>query len=369
MGVRNQRARHGAQRINVEIARRAKKTSGRWRKKMRRGHGHNIGMRARKQRGENGACASQAFRDQWRMHSSGDLLADRRYGWALGACADGDHVGACDLLEQALERAPGWAPALVALGDSRAALHDRAGAIAAWEAGAKADPGGVHGAQLKLAATGAAPAPIAAPEDYVRALFDAYSERFESHLVVALSYCGPQLLRAALERACVRRARPFAFARMIDLGCGTGLMAAALRDVAPHAMGVDLSPRMVEAAARTGLYDELHVGDGAAILRKEPAASADLVIAADVFVYIGDLADMFEQAALVLNAGGLFAFSVQKTPVHWALGADLRYSHSETYLRALAAGGGFDVVALEEASSRKDNGIDVPGLVCVLSRA
>lgn len=303
------------------------------------------------------------------MHSSGDLLADRRYEWALGACADGDHVGACDLLEQTLERVPDWAPALVALGDSRAALQDLAAAIAAWEAGAKADPGGVHGAQLKLAAIGAAPAPIAAPEDYVRALFDAYSERFESHLVGALSYRGPQLLRAALERVCALRARPFAFARMIDLGCGTGLMAAALKDVAPHAMGVDLSPRMVEAAARTRLYDELHVGDGTAILRKEPAASADLVIAADVFVYSGDLGPVFEQAALVLKLRGLFAFSVQKALVDWALGADLRYSHSRTYLRALATRTGFEIETLEEASTRKDNGIDVPGLVCVLSRA
>ena len=115
-------------------------------------------------------------------------------------------------------------------------------------------------------------------------------------------------------------------------------MALALRDAAPVAIGVDLSPRMVEAAARTGLYEALHVADVAQALQKEPAASFDLVIAADVFVYIGDLAPIFAQAALALSRGGLFAFSVQKADTHWALGADLRYAHGEDYLRACAAG-------------------------------
>jgi predicted TPR repeat methyltransferase len=303
------------------------------------------------------------------MHSSGDILADRRYSWALGAIGDRDHVGACDLLEQVLERAPGWAPALVALGDCHAALGARGAAIAAWEQAAQADHGGVHGAQLKLAAFGAAPAPAAAPLEYVRALFDEYADRFDSHLVVALSYCGPQLLRDALTRACALRARPFAFARMIDLGCGTGLMALALKDVAPHAIGVDLSPRMVEAAARTGLYEALHVADVAQALQKEHAGEADLVIAADVFVYIGDLAPVFAQAALALTGGGFFAFSVQKADTHWALGADLRYAHGVDYLRACAADAGFEVVVLDDASNRKELGIDVPGLVCVLERA
>lgn len=303
------------------------------------------------------------------MHSSGDLLADRRYAWALGASNEGDHAGACDLLEQVLERAPCWAPALVALGDSRAALGDNARAIMAWQQASSADPQGVHGAQLKLAACGAAPAPDAAPGVYVRALFDEYADRFDSHLVEALSYRGPQLLRNALESVCKAQARPFAFARMIDLGCGTGLMAAALKDVAPYAIGIDLSPRMVEAAARTGLYVELHVGELCQMLSREPAAEADLVIAADVFVYIGDLAPAFELSALALKRGGLFAFSVQKGAGEWALGADMRYAHGPDHLCALAAQTGFQVEFLEDASTRKDAGIDVPGLACVLSRA
>ena len=71
------------------------------------------------------------------MHSSGDLLADRRYSWALGAMGDRDHAGACDLLEQVLERTPGWAPALVALGDAHAALGARGAAISAWAQAAR----------------------------------------------------------------------------------------------------------------------------------------------------------------------------------------------------------------------------------------
>ncbi|MDB5569180.1 MAG: methyltransferase type 12 [Hyphomicrobiales bacterium] len=297
--------------------------------------------------------------------SSGDLLADRRYAWATGAAREGDHAGAADLLAQTLELTPGWAPASVALGDSLRALGDESGAARAYEAAAARDPSGVLGAQLRLAALGRAPAPASAPGEYVRALFDEYAPRFDAHLTGALDYRGPALLRAALERV---RA-PLRFARALDLGCGTGLMAAALAGTCETTIGVDLSPRMVEAARRTGLYARAEVGDVTAFLNGEPAGGADLALAADVFVYMGDLAPVFAAARAALAQGGLFAFSVQKGASDWALGADLRYAHGAGYLARLAAEHGFAIAVCDEASTRKDAGLDVPGLVVVLARA
>ena len=57
--------------------------------------------------------------------SSGDLIADRRYKWALDQAAAGDFVAAADILTQTLEIAPGFATAWFALGAIRDRLGDR----------------------------------------------------------------------------------------------------------------------------------------------------------------------------------------------------------------------------------------------------
>ena len=68
------------------------------------------------------------------MRSSGDLLADRRYGFAMALAARGDREGAADLLAQAVEIAPQFASGWFALGDLREALGDPAGAREAFRA-------------------------------------------------------------------------------------------------------------------------------------------------------------------------------------------------------------------------------------------
>ena len=52
----------------------------------------------------------------------------------------------------------------------------------------------------------------------------------------------------------------------------------------------------------------------------------------------------------------------------WRVGADLRYAHSAAYLRAAAGRAGFEARALDTVSTRRDAGVDVPGLACVLAR-
>lgn len=273
------------------------------------------------------------------------------------------------MFEQALELAPDFAPAWIGLGDARQRLGRRDAAAAAFARAAALDPRGTLGAQMRLAALGAIEAPGAPPSAWVSALFDEYAPRFDTHLVKALAYRGPELLMSALERACLLRGRAFKFARALDLGCGTGLMGRAL---APHAgslRGADISPAMIEIARTAGFYAELHVCDLSAYLETQADGGSDLVIAADTFVYAGDLSGVFAQGARALMPGGLFAFTLQSAAGNsWSLGADLRYAHSRGYIDRLAAQYGFDTVILDEASARRDAGADVPGLVCVLAR-
>ena len=200
------------------------------------------------------------------------------------------------------------------------------------------------------------------PAAYVAALFDDYAPRFDEHLVTRLAYCGPAVLRDALARADA----PQRYGRALDLGCGTGLMGRAVRDVVGWLGGVDLSPAMVRGATDTGLYDHLAVGTMADELAGQPAGSLDLVLAADVFVYCGALDAVLAAIARVLAAGGVLAFTAQRAddmPVR--LGDDLRVSHSAPYLRRVIADAGLDTLWLAETSTRQEADRPVPGLVAV----
>ncbi|SFU53175.1 Predicted methyltransferase, contains TPR repeat [Methylobacterium sp. 174MFSha1.1] len=299
--------------------------------------------------------------------SSGDLLADRRYAWAEAALAEGDAGAAADLAAQVLERAPGYAPAWLLLGRARAADPAlRADARSAFRAALTLDPEDSLGARLHLAELGEGVGEAISPA-YVRALFDGYAGRFERHLVEGLGYCGPALIRAALERL---RGPDASFPRVLDLGCGTGLMARALVGIAGTLAGIDLSPGMLAEARRTSLYARLHEGDLRDVLRAEPPSSADLAVAADVFIYLREIGPVLRETARVLAPGGLFAFTVQghAGARGTVLGADGRYAHGVENVREDAAAAGLAIALLEPAEIRRQNGAGVPGWLAVLAR-
>ncbi|GJD62708.1 class I SAM-dependent DNA methyltransferase [Methylobacterium frigidaeris] len=304
--------------------------------------------------------------------SSGDLLADRRYAWAEAALAEGDAGAAADLAAQVLERAPGYGPAWLLLGRARAADPALRGeAAAAFRAALALDPEDPLGARLHLAELGEGELDLAAEEAispaYVRALFDGYAGRFERHLVEGLGYCGPALIRAALERL---RGPDVQFGHVLDLGCGTGLMARALDGMAGTLAGVDLSPGMLAEARRSGLYARLHEGDLRDVLTTEPPESADLAVAADVFIYLREIGPVLRETARVLVPDGLLAFTLQGHAGERdaVLGADGRYAHGVESLREDAAAAGLTVALLEPAEIRRQNGAGVPGWLVVLAR-
>jgi predicted TPR repeat methyltransferase len=301
------------------------------------------------------------------LRSSGDLLADRRFGYAQAAFEAADHAAAADLAAQVLELAPGYAPAHALLGRARLALGERDLAVVALNAALLAEPEDALGVGIDLARLGALPPDAAIAPAYVRALFDDYAPRFDRHLTRHLDYRGPGLIAAAVRRACALRGRPFRFCRILDLGCGTGLVGRAFAGAFDCLEGVDLSPKVLAKARKTHLYDALHEAELVGFLAAAEPASADLVVAADVFVYLAALDEAFQAARRALLRDGLFGFSVQAHAGDgFVLGEDARYSHGERYLRELAADAGFAVASLEPASTRQDRGEDVPGFVAVL---
>lgn len=300
------------------------------------------------------------------FRSSGDVLADRRYVYAEGLFADGDVEAAADLFAQAVELAPDWAAGWAALGRAREAAGEGAEAVAAYRRALALAPDDPFGASLKIVKLEGAAAPAAPPPAYVRDLFDQYAPRFESALLDGLGYRVPARLGDL-----VARLRPDlqarAVVRTVDLGCGTGLMGPILRPWTLRLEGVDLSAGMIAVAEEKGLYDRLVVGDVAAVFADEGAAF-DLVTAADVFCYLGDLDPVFAAMRPRLAAGALVAFSVERGAGDgWQLQPSLRFAHGADYLHALARRHGLDVAAVAEEDLRRDRGEPVAGLLAAFT--
>ena len=299
------------------------------------------------------------------FRSSGDPIADRRYDLALAYRRDGDLAAAADLLAQAVELAPDWAAAWFALGETRDALGARQDAASAFRRARDIDPDDELGAALRLARLGDGQAADAMAAGYVQSLFDQYAADFDAALVDRLGYVGPQLLQEALAAV---RGPHWRAARCLDLGCGTGLAGALLHPHCRTLVGIDLSAGMLAQARRKGCYDDLVQADLLAALTAEPDASADLIVAADALVYVGELGPVFAQAARVLAPGGLFAATVERTETGIELHASLRYRHGADHVRGRAAAAGLEVLRLAAASARTDAGAPVPGWLAVLAR-
>ncbi|HUI97091.1 MAG TPA: methyltransferase [Xanthobacteraceae bacterium] len=300
--------------------------------------------------------------------SSGDLIADRRYHWALDHLARGDLAGAAHILAQTVEVAPCFAAAWFALGDIRDRLGDRSGAIAAFERARDADPPDRHGAGLQLARLGSGEPTPAMTEAYVRELFDQYAARYDAALVERLAYRGPAILRDAVEAVMLGAGRKLHFGAMLDLGCGTGLAGAAFRACVDWLVGVDLSPAMVARAASKGLYDRLATCDLQSFLAAEVANAAryHLVVAADVFAYLNDLGPVIAAIAGVLAPGGVLAFTVETySGSGIKLLPTLRYAHGAAHVRGAVENAGLPVAHWTEASVRTEKGASVDGLVVV----
>jgi predicted TPR repeat methyltransferase len=238
-------------------------------------------------------------------------------------------------------------------------------ARAAWvEAGRFTSPADDRGevAQFLAAADQGTTSPTEAPAAYVTALFDEFADRFDTQLRETLAYQAPELLRAAVARVVGTALHDL---DVLDLGCGTGLAGELFRPVARRLDGVDLSEKMLAVAAARGIYDRLSAGELVAHLGGTDQRY-HLVLAADVFVYLGDLVPVFTAARRVLRAGGWLAFTVEAADGgDYHLQPVRRYAHSRDYLTRAAETTGFAVRCLEETSTRVEAQRPVRSFLCV----
>ncbi|MCR6500895.1 methyltransferase domain-containing protein [Shinella sp. CPCC 101442] len=305
--------------------------------------------------------------------SSGDLIADRRADYARMFAESGEFAEAAELMEQALEQVPGWAAGWFRLAEYAEKSGRKEAAAAALEKVVALDPSDIFGAGLKLAVLGAAQIPAAPPTLYVERLFDDYADRFDTALVERLEYTVPQTLAKLVRDHAGDDAQ---FGVVCDIGCGTGLFGVEIRRHAGRLEGFDLSAGMLAKAADKTVYDHLAQADlslaaeESGLFAHAPEVRADLVSAADVLMYLGDLSHVFSSVARLAKPGGLFAFSVEDGGDDDAplLRPSLRYAHPEAFIRRRMAENGFDLVALEKSVIRRDAGQPVHGLLFLARR-
>lgn len=261
-----------------------------------------------------------------------------------------------ELDQLALEEAYNRALELEKAGDLDAAAL-------AYEEVLDLDPDDHGGASVRLASMGRGAVPEKAPDAYVATLFDQHAEMFDTILVDELGYDVPLQLREAL----LEIDPEFHVERMLDLGCGTGLSADALDDMAAHKTGVDISENMIEIAYEKGDYDKLFVGEVVHFLEETQETAWDLIVATDVLPYMGGLDRFFAGVKTHLLSGGYFGFSSETLDEDrfagkdFTVGSHQRFAHPRSYVERLLDTHGMDCVRCQDIVVRNEQDNPVPG--------
>ena len=205
--------------------------------------------------------------------------------------------------------------------------------------------------------------PQTSSDGYVRDLFNSYAQDFEQHLLHNLQYKVPQILRNMI----VEHLQPNSPSwNVADVGCGTGLMGEELFSFCSQLIAIDLAEKMVEKAClrqKNGknIYQQGHVGNAQEILKTYPQ-HFDGIVAADVFVYVGDVDTMFASITHSLVENGWFAYSVEEHKEDgFVLRESGRFAHAHTYIHAMLDKHGMMLVHTQRVVLRKDREEDIWG--------
>ncbi|EKD91610.1 MAG: hypothetical protein ACD_29C00469G0001 [uncultured bacterium] len=206
--------------------------------------------------------------------------------------------------------------------------------------------------------------PQKAPEVYLKNLFNQYAKNYDKHLVEILKYDAPKIIfeKINLEFAPAQKSLV-----ILDLGCGTGLAGDYFKIFSKKLIGLDIAENMIAVARLKNIYDELITGEIESSIQQ--FKEIDLVIAADVFTYIGNLEFIFKQINQVLSNSGVFIFTIEQTFENdFILQSSIRYAHSKIYINKLAATYGFKIIALDNIVIRKQRNAPVFGYLALLKK-
>ena len=202
-----------------------------------------------------------------------------------------------------------------------------------------------------------------APKDYVEGLFNRYAQSFDEALVQELEYGIPKILTQII----VGKNREDSLGAVMDLGCGTGLVGSEIKTFCGSLAGIDLSNSMLEQAKLKKIYDKLIHMDIIEYLYNVEL-NFDYFIAAEVFIYIGDLNDVFHLIKSRNKRSGKLVFSTEHTEKHgFHLEQSGRYSHSKDYIEALCEKFNYSISHFSKVNLRKEKGRFLTGGLYLLN--
>ncbi len=208
-----------------------------------------------------------------------------------------------------------------------------------------------------------------ASDAYVRELFDGYASRYDVHMTEQMGYVVHKLLAQRILELCpisTTNTSP----RVLDLGCGTGLLGPELPGYA--LTGIDLSQPMLELAYARN-YQRLVCAELASFLSESAGGEFDSIVAADTIIYFGDVREIMRQTARVLRPGGWLIFNVETpsspTPNGFEQTPVGRYGHESNYLERLAREVGLVEIATQAIMPRREAGVAMTGVMFSAMRA
>ncbi len=186
--------------------------------------------------------------------------------------------------------------------------------------------------------------------EYAHNLFNNYALYYDQHMKGTLNYAIPQHVARV-----VHQLELPANTHTLDLGCGTGLTGIVLRELSKHLTGVDIAEKMLVQAKEKEVYDNLVKAEINQFLEHNKAFY-DLIVAADVLPYFGELDALFHSICHHLKPKGYFIFTTEislTTP--WSLETSARFSHHPDYIKKLAEQNQFRFVRQEKIPARIQN--------------
>lgn len=186
--------------------------------------------------------------------------------------------------------------------------------------------------------------------EYSQNLFNNYALYYDQHMQGTLHYSIPQHITRIIHRLGLPKNT-----QTLDLGCGTGLTGIVLRELSKRLTGVDIAPKMLAQAKEKHIYDELVESELNEFLESNQQ-HYDLIVAADVLPYFGELDTLLHSVQQHLTPEGYFIFTTEiseKEP--WFLQTSARFSHHLDYVKQLVEENQLQLIQNEKVPARIQN--------------
>ncbi len=183
---------------------------------------------------------------------------------------------------------------------------------------------------------------------YTEKLFDNFADNYEL-VMQNLEYTTPLAIRRIIGNY---------QGRIVDLGCGSGLVGEALKALSNYIIGVDISSQMLKKAKAKQVYQELIKSDICDFLRLR--SDYDIIIAADVLVYFGDLAEFIN---LCRGKRLIFSLEIDNDIPQYQVQKNGRFKHNSDYINKMLHDNGFSCITMHDEILRYENGSAVNGII------